>query len=81
MLTESKKEVSHIQSIEIIISPEKEEKVRRKGVKKDIVVYTIEKNIDKMIANVQIILKQKQKLKVSLIERREAFMEDVHPVG
>jgi len=55
--------------------------VRREGVKKDIVVYATEKEIDKMIANVQITPKQKQRLKVSLIERREAFVEDVHPAG
>ena len=76
LLAESEKEVSHAQSIGII-SPKKEEEVRRENVKKDTVVHTIEKEID----NAQITLKQKQRLKVSLIERREAFAEDVHPAG
>ena len=40
--------------IGIIISLEKEEEVRREGVKKDMVVYTTEEEIDKMIANAQI---------------------------
>ena len=52
--------------------------MRREGVKKDTVVHAIEKEIDKMITDAQI---TKQRLKVSLIERREVFVEDMHPVG
>jgi len=81
LLAESEKEVSHVQSIGIIISPKKEEKVKRKGVKKDIVVHTTEEEIDKMIADVQITLEQKQRLKVSLMERRKVFTEDMHSAG
>jgi len=79
-LAESEKEVSQARSIGIIISPEEEE-VKREGVKKDTVVHATEKEIDKMIADAQITPKQKQRLKVSLMERREAFAEDVHPAG
>jgi len=79
LLAESEKEVSHTRSIGIIISL-KEEEVRREGVKKDTVVHTIEEKIDKMIADVQITPKQKQRLKVSLMERRKAFVEDMRPV-
>jgi len=53
LLAESEKEVSQAWSIGIIISPKKEE-VRREGVKKDMVVHTTEKEIDKMIADAQI---------------------------
>jgi len=53
LLSKSKKEVSYTQFTRIIILPKKKE-VRRKGVKKDIVIYTTEKEIDKMIANTQI---------------------------
>jgi len=60
LLAESEKEVSHAWSIGIIISPKKEEEVRREGVKKDTVVHATEKEIDKMIADVQITPKQKQ---------------------
>jgi len=45
------------------------------------VVHATEEEIDKMITDAQITLKQKQRLKVSLMERREAFMEDMHPAG
>ena len=55
--------------------------MRREGVKKDTVVHAIEEEIDKMITNAQITPKQKQRLKVSLMERREAFAEDMHPAG
>jgi len=81
LLAESKKEVSQAWSIGIIISPEKEEEVRREGVKKDMVVHATEEEINKMIANAQITPKQKQRLKVSLMERREVFAEDVRPAG
>jgi len=80
-LAESEKEVSQARSIGIIISPEEEEEVRREGVKKDTVVHATEEEIDKMIADAQITPKQKQRLKVSLMERREAFAEDVRPAG
>ena len=80
MLAESEKEVSHTQFIGIIISPEKEE-VKRESVKKDTVVYVTKKEIDKMITDAQITPKKKQRLKVSLMERREVFVEDMHPTG
>ena len=54
--------------------------MRKESVKKNIIVYTIEKEINKMITDTQITLKQKQKLKTSLMERRKAFTEDMHPV-
>ena len=81
LLAESEKEVSYVQFIGIIISPEKKKEVRREGVKKDTVVHHTEKEIDKIIANAQITLKQKQRLKVSLIKRRKAFVKDVQPAG
>ena len=74
--SENDREAGGEASIGVIISPEGEEEMRRKGEKKDAIAYATEEEIDKMIEDAKITPEEKRRLKEMLMRRRETFAED-----